>query len=155
MCHTVTYELYHFFTSRHPHIDGWDTTKLEDLLSDIKMAADILQEGHACLAKAKSCSLTCTIICEALQAMKCLDDIRDKLHLKLCNANIPSYTSCFMEIQERDNNTLTAYVHHFKTEAKRCDFNSNTTTIHMFVEYFQDACNIMVKIYEKDPKTLL
>ena len=34
-----------------------------------------------------------------------------------------------MEIQQRDNKTLAAYVHQLKTEAKRCDFNSDTATI--------------------------
>ena len=34
-----------------------------------------------------------------------------------------------MEIQQRDNETLAAYVIHFKMEAKRCDFNSGTDAI--------------------------
>ena len=49
---------------------------------------------------------------------------------------------------------LAAYVHHFQTEAKRCDFNIDTTTIHIFVKGLQDSCNITAKIYEKDPQTL-
>ena len=63
--------------------------------------------------------------------------------------------SCFMEIQQRDDKTLAAYVNWFKTEAKRCSFNSSTAAIHIFVKGFQDAHNTAVKIYEKDPKTLL
>ena len=43
-----------------PTFDGWDTMKLEDWLSDIEMAADILKESHAHLAEAKSCGLTHT-----------------------------------------------------------------------------------------------
>ena len=66
-----------------PTFDGWDTTKLEDSLSDIESAADILKESHACLAKAKSYSLTHTLVCEELQAGKCWDNIQDILHLKL------------------------------------------------------------------------
>ena len=46
-------------------------------------------------------------------------------------------------------------MHHFKTEAMRYDFNSDTATIHIFVKGLQDAHNIMAKIYEKDPQTLL
>ena len=53
-----------------PTIDGWDTTKLEDWLSDIETAVDILKESHACLDKAKLCGLTHTPVCKALQADK-------------------------------------------------------------------------------------
>ena len=53
-----------------------------------------------------------------------------------------------------DNKTLAAYVHQFKTEAKRYSFNSNTTTICIFIKGLQDAHNTIVKIYNKDPQTL-
>ena len=138
-----------------PTFDGWDTTQLEYWLNDIKIAADKLKESHACLAKTKLHSVIHTLINEALQAMKCSDDIRDILHLKLCNTNIHNYMLCFMEIQQRNNETLAAYVHCFKTEAKRCDFNTDTTTIHIFVKGLQDAHNIAAKIYEKDPPNLI
>ena len=58
-----------------------------------------------------------------------------------------------MEIQQRDNETLAAYVHQFKTEAKRCDFNSNTAAICIF-KGLQNPHNIAAKIYEKGPQTL-
>ena len=105
--------------------------------------------------EAKSCSLTHTLICKALQAGRCWDDIRDILHLTFCNANIHTYTSCFMEIQQMDNETLAAYVYHFKTEAKRCDFNSDTSMIHIFVKDLWDAHNTLTKTHGKDPLTLL
>ena len=60
-----------------------------------------------------------------------------------------------MEIQQRDNETFTAYVHQFKTEARRCDFNSDTTIIHIFVNGLQDEANLAEKNYEKDPQMLL
>ena len=62
--------------------------------------------------------------------------------------------SHFMEIQQRDNGTLAAYIHHFKTEDKRCDFNSETATICIFVKGLWDKHNIAAKIYEKDSQTL-
>ena len=46
--------------------DCQDTTKLEDWLSDIETAVDILKESHACLAEAKSCELTHTLVLKAL-----------------------------------------------------------------------------------------
>ena len=60
------------------------------------------------------------------------------------------YMLHFMEIQQRDSATLAAYVHWFKTEAKRCDFNSNTATIHIFIKGLWDTDNIIAKIYKKD-----
>ena len=39
-------------------------------------------------------------------------------------------------------------------KAKRCDFNSNTAAIHIFVKGLWDANSIVVKIYEKDSQTL-
>ena len=45
-----------------PTFDGLHTTKLEDWLSDIKMAADNLEESQAHLAKFKWCSLAWTFM---------------------------------------------------------------------------------------------
>ena len=133
---------------------GQDSSKLEEWFMDIETAADILTESCTCLTEAKSCSLTCTLICEATQTGKCWDDIRGILRLKLCNANIHTYTSCFMQIQQKDNETLAAYIHHFKIAAKQCTFDNDTVAIHVFVQGLWDALSIAPKIYEKDPQTL-
>ena len=76
------------------------------------------------------------------------------LQLKLCKANIYTYTSCFMEIQQKDNETLAAYVHCLKTAAKECSFDNDTVVIHIFVKVLQDADTTTAKIYEKDSQTL-
>ena len=55
-----------------------------------------------------------------------------------------------MEIQQRDNKTLEAYVHWFKMEAKRCNVNNDTATIHIFAKGHWDANNIAARIHEKD-----
>ena len=39
-----------------------------------------------------------------------------------------------MEIQQKDNETLTACILHFKTAAKRCAFNKDTVAIHIFAK---------------------
>ena len=75
------------------------------------------------------------------------------LRLKLCNANIHTCTSHFMEIQQKDNETLAMYIHHFKTAAKQCAFDNDTVAIHIFVKWLWDAPTIAAKIYEKDPQT--
>ena len=134
--------------------DGWDTSKLQDWLSDIETTADILKESHAHLGKAKSQVLTHNHVCKALKAWKSWDDIWDILHLKICNANIHTYTSQFMEIWQKENETLATYLPCFKMEAKRCDFNYDTTTICIFVKGLREAHNVAEKVYEKDPQTL-
>ena len=99
-----------------PTFDGQDSSKLKDWFINIEITADILTESCTCLAKAKSHSLICTLICNATQTGKCWDDIKGILRMKLYNANIHTYTSQFMEIQQKDNETHAAYIHHFKVE---------------------------------------
>ena len=94
-----------------PTFDGQDSSKLEDWPMDPETAADILTESHKHLTEAKSHGLTHTLICEALQAGKCWDELKGILGLKLWNTNIHTYTSCLMEILQKDNKTLTTYVH--------------------------------------------
>ena len=59
-----------------------------------------------------------------------------------------------MEIRQKENETLAAYIYHFKIEAKRCDFNNGTAAIHIFVKGLKDKHNIAGKICKKDLKTL-
>ena len=101
-----------------PTFDGQDSSKLEDWFTDIETAADILNESQTCLAEAKSCGPTHMLIHEATETGKCWGEIKGILKLKLCNANIHTYSSHFMEIQQKDNETLAAYVHCFNTAAK-------------------------------------
>ena len=108
-----------------PTFNGQDSLKLEDWFIDTETATGILTESHTSLTEAKSCDLTHTLICEAVQVGKCWDEIRGILRLKLYNVNIHTYTSCFMETQQRDNETVVAYIHHFKTTAKWCMFDND------------------------------
>ena len=85
---------------------------------DIETTADSLTESCTCLADAKSCILTHTLIHEATQTGKCGDEIKAILRLILCTGNINTYTSRFIEIQQKDNETLAAYIHYFQTPAK-------------------------------------
>ena len=137
-----------------PTFDRQDSSKVIDWFMDIETAADILTESHAHLTEAKSCGLTHTIICEATQTGKCWDKIKGILRLKICNANIYTYTSRFMEIQQKDNETMAAYIHHFKMIAKLCPFDNDTAAINIFLKDLWDAPTIASKIYEKDPQTL-
>ena len=77
-----------------------NSTKLEEWLTDIETAADLINESRAKLAKAKLRGLTCTLVTETINLDKSLDEIKDLLWLKLCNADTHTYTSHFMEIQQ-------------------------------------------------------
>ena len=56
--------------------------------------------------------------------------IKEQLRNRLNNASIHTYTSRFMEIQQKDSETLTAYIRRFKKEAKHCDFDSHPAKLH-------------------------
>ena len=69
-----------------------NSTKFEEWLTDIETAADLTNESQAKLAKAKSRGLTCTLVMEVINSEKTWDEIKDLHRLKLCNANIYTYT---------------------------------------------------------------
>ena len=58
-----------------------------------------------------------------------------------------------MEIQQKEKESLAAYIHHFKTEAKRCNFTNNTATMRIFVKGLKNAHTLAAQIYEKRPQT--
>ena len=59
-----------------------------------------------------------------------------------------------MEIQEKEKESLAAYIHHFKREAKRCNFTNDTATIRIFVRGLRNAHTLAARVYEKGPPTL-
>ena len=81
---------------------------------DIETAANLTYESRTKLAQAKSKGLTHTLITEVLISGKCWEDIKDLLHLKICNLDIHTSVSCFMEIQQKEKESLAAYIHHLK-----------------------------------------
>ena len=85
---------------------------------DLETTADLTNESQAKLAKAKSRELTCRLMMEAINSEKSWDEILDLLRLKLCNASIHIYHSHFMDIQQWEKESLAAYIHQFRTEAK-------------------------------------
>ena len=74
---------------------------------DIETAADLTTESRSKLAQVKSRGLTCTLITEAIISGTSWD-IKDFLQLKLCDTNIHTPISCFMEIQQWEKESLTA-----------------------------------------------
>ena len=59
-----------------------------------------------------------------------------------------------MEIQQQEKESLAAYIHRFKTEAKRCNFTYDATTIRIFVKGLKNAHSLATCIYEKGPQML-
>ena len=131
-----------------PVFNEHDSTKQKDCLTDINTAADLTSESRARLDKAKSRGLTCTLVTEAITSNKSWDEIKDLLRLKPCNTYIYTFTSCFMEIQQQEKESLTAYVHQFKTEARRCNFMNDAATIRIFIKGLKNTQSGHLHIWE-------
>ena len=59
-----------------------------------------------------------------------------------------------MEIQQKEKESLATYIHHFKRDAKRCNFSNNTATIRIFVKKLKNTDSLATQIYKKGPQTL-
>ena len=68
-----------------PTLNGNDSSQLEDLLTDIETASELTGESRTKLAQAKSRGLVRTLILETLTSQKTWEEIKDSLHLKICN----------------------------------------------------------------------
>ena len=134
--------------------NGSDSSQLEDWLIDVETAANLTSESRTKLAQEKSKGLTCTLITEALNLDKSWEEFKDLLHLKICNLDIDTSVSCFMEIQQKDKESLAAYIYRFKREAKRCNFTNNAATIWISVKGLKNAHTLAAWFYKKGPQTL-
>ena len=105
-----------------PTFNGSSSTQLEDWLVDIETAADLTDESRTRLAQAKWKGLTHTVITEALTSDKCWEEIKDLLHLKICNSDIRTSVSHFMDIQQKDKESLAAYIHRLQLY-QQCSHN--------------------------------
>ena len=119
-------------------LNGNDSSQLEDWLID----------------KRKSKGLIRTLISEALTSHKSWDEIKDCLHLKLCNSDIHTSVSHFMEIQQKEKEFLAPYIHQFKREASRCKFDNDAAIIRIFIKGLKNAHTLATRVYEKGPQSL-
>ena len=127
--------------------------QLEDWLVDIKTMADLTDESTK-LTQAKSKGLAHTFITEAITLGENWEEHKDLLHLKICNSDIHTSVSHFMDIQQKDKESLAAYIHRFKREAKRCNFTNNAATIRILVKGLKNAHTLATHVYERGPQTL-
>ena len=80
--------------------------------------------------------------------------IKEQLCNHLNNASIHTFTSRFMEIQQKDSETLTVYIHRFKKEANYCDFKSHPAKIRIFLKGLINSSKIVPGVYKKGPTTI-
>ena len=59
-----------------------------------------------------------------------------------------------MEIQQKENESLAAYIHHFKREASRCKFDNDAATIRIFTKGLNNVHIFSTRVYEKGPQSL-
>ena len=59
-----------------------------------------------------------------------------------------------MEIQQKEKESLVVYIHCFKREANRCNFDNNTATIQIFIKGLKNAHALATRVYEKGPQSL-
>ena len=125
-------------------------------MSRTETAPELMGEIRTKLVQAKSRGLVRTLpLTLALTLHKTWEDIKDSLHLKICNSDIhTSISHFFMNIQQKEKESLAAYIHHFKREASRCKFDNDTTTIRIFVKGLKNAHTLATRVYEKGPQSL-
>ena len=132
--------------------DGKQGHKLDDWLANIENAAAIVEENEVMVAKGKARGLARDLTKE--HEDQPWSHIKEQLCNHLNNASIHTYTSRFMEIQQKDSETLTAYIHRFKKEAKHCNFDSQTAKIRIFLKGLINSSKIAPGVYEKGPTTI-
>ena len=120
-------------------LNGNDASNLEDWLKDIETTSDLTGKSRTKLAEAKSKGIIRTLISEALTSNKIWEEIKDSLHLKICSLDIHTSVSCFMDIQQKENEPLAAYIHYFKREVSRCKFDNAAATIRIFIKGLKNA----------------
>ena len=137
-----------------PILNRNDSSQLEDWLTDIETASELMGESRTKLVQAKSRGLVRTLISEALTLHKTWEDIKDSFHLKIYNSDIHTSINHFMVIQQKGKESLAAYIHHFKREASRCKFDNDATTIRIFIKGLKNAHTLATRVYEKGPQSL-
>ena len=134
--------------------NGNNSSQLENWLIDIETASELTSKSRTKLAQAKSRGLICKLMSEALSSNKTWDEIKDSLCLKICNSDIHTFVNHFMEIQQKEKESLAAYIHRFRREANRCNLDNNAAMIQIFIKGLRNAHALATGVYEKGPQNL-
>ena len=89
-------------------LNGNDSSQLEGWLTEIETTSDLMGKSITMLAQVKLKGLIRTLISEALILNKNWEDIKDSLYLKICNSDIHTSISHFMEIQQKEKESHTS-----------------------------------------------
>ena len=54
-----------------------------------------------------------------------------------------------MEIQQKEKESLAVYIHRFRREADRCNFDNNAATIQIFIKGLRNAHALATRVYKK------
>ena len=68
--------------------------------------------------------------------------------------DIHALDSHFMEIPQKERESLAAHIHRFKREASRCNFKNNAGMIQIFIKGLKNAHTLATQVYKKRPQTL-
>ena len=68
--------------------------------------------------------------------------------------DIHTSVSHFIKIQQKEKESLTAYIHQFKREANRCKFNNDAATIRIFIKGLRNTHTLTTRVYKKGPQSL-
>ena len=77
---------------------------------DIETASDLTGKSRTKLAQTKSKGIIRTLILKALTSNKTWEEIKDSLCLKISKSYIHTSVSHFMEIQQKEKESLAAYI---------------------------------------------
>ena len=137
-----------------PILNGNDSSQLEDWLTDIETASELTGESRTKLAQAKSKGLVRTLISEALTLNKTWEDIKDSLHLKICNSDIHTSISHFMEIQQKKKNPWQHISIVLRGKLADANSDNDAATIRIFIKGLKNAHTLATRVYEKGPQSL-
>ena len=59
-----------------------------------------------------------------------------------------------MNIQQKEKESLAAYIHRFQRESKRCNFTNSAATVWISVKGLKNGHTLATHVYEKGPQTL-
>ena len=74
--------------------------------------------------------------------------------MRSLHSDIDVSVSRFMKIQQKEKESLAAYIHHFKREASRCKFDNYAATIRIFIKGPRNLHTLATRVYEKGPQSL-
>ena len=58
-----------------------------------------------------------------------------------------------MHFQQKEKESLAAYIHHFKREGSRCKFDNDAAIIRIFIKGLKNAHTLATMVYEKGPQS--